>query len=181
MTLPIPSNVFSDGQLINEALLYANVFAPINTIYQLAQASGGFLLAETDGTGSTTMSTGPGSTRYLVGTSGATFVLSAQRRVRIAVGANRYTSGSATGLYRLEVGYVAGSSATLSGATFLTSNQAATTTTGSAGAMSINTEHSVLLAAGTWTAFPAATKVNSGSATDTVAGGYTAVYDAGNV
>lgn len=35
MTLPIPSNVFADGELISEASLYARVFTPINTIYAL--------------------------------------------------------------------------------------------------------------------------------------------------
>lgn len=33
MTLPIPSNVFADGQLVDEAGLFANVLTPINIIY----------------------------------------------------------------------------------------------------------------------------------------------------
>jgi hypothetical protein len=39
VTLPIPSNVFVDNQLIDEAGLYANVFTPINTIYSGLQLS----------------------------------------------------------------------------------------------------------------------------------------------
>jgi hypothetical protein len=37
MTLPIPSNVFADGELVTEASLYARVFTPINTIYAQLQ------------------------------------------------------------------------------------------------------------------------------------------------
>jgi hypothetical protein len=33
MTLPIPANVFADGELVTEAALYARVFTPINTLY----------------------------------------------------------------------------------------------------------------------------------------------------
>lgn len=44
MTLPIPSNVFTDGQLITEAGLYSNIWTPINTLYAqlltLTQANG---------------------------------------------------------------------------------------------------------------------------------------------
>lgn len=44
MTLPIPSNVFVDGELVTEAALFARVFTPINTLYAqlqtLTQANG---------------------------------------------------------------------------------------------------------------------------------------------
>jgi hypothetical protein len=44
VTLPIPSTVFVDGQLVDEAGLYANVFTPINVLYAqlqtLTQANG---------------------------------------------------------------------------------------------------------------------------------------------
>lgn len=40
MTLPIPSNVFVDGELVNEAKLYTRVFSPINTIYATVSGLG---------------------------------------------------------------------------------------------------------------------------------------------
>lgn len=38
MTLPIPSNVFADGELVDEASLYARLFTPINTMYATLSA-----------------------------------------------------------------------------------------------------------------------------------------------
>jgi hypothetical protein len=43
MTLPIPSLVFNDGELTNEAAWYARVFTPINTIYAAQQAQGAWV------------------------------------------------------------------------------------------------------------------------------------------
>ena len=55
MTLPIPSNVFADGELVNEASLFSRVFAPINSVWtrakqtlQVAALGTGFLATPPD-------------------------------------------------------------------------------------------------------------------------------------
>jgi hypothetical protein len=73
VTLPIPSTVFVDGQLVDEAGLYANVFTPINVLYAqlqtLTQANGlqrgsfsGTMPAAVSQTGTVTFPTAFGGT-----------------------------------------------------------------------------------------------------------------------
>jgi hypothetical protein len=174
MTFPIPSSVFNDTELVNEAKLYTKVFAVINTL-------GGFLYGEADAaTGDLVTLTSTG-TDFIVPNCAVTFSLSAQRRVRIAIRV-RFVSGTVIGNCDIYPTYVSGSSATLTGATKLSganTDRIATPATGGNGAATGTSEHTVLLAAGTWTAFPVANRFSVGSATDRADSGYVAVYDAG--
>jgi len=67
VTLPIPSNVFTDGQLMTEAGLYANLFVPINIIYNNMPVQGVMAAnANTDTSGFITVTHGLGFTPSLV-------------------------------------------------------------------------------------------------------------------
>jgi hypothetical protein len=180
VTLPIPSNVFADGELTNEASWYARIFSAINTIYQQA-AGTNFGEAEGTSGNSVTLSSGAGGTNYLVPGAAVTATLATQRRVRIIVTCH-ISSGTAVGGYYPFIGYVTGSTATLTGVTLLGNagaNQVSTVSTGGTGAQSGRADHTVLLPAGTYTFFPVVQKAAGGSATDTANLGYCAVYDAG--
>lgn len=66
MTLPIPANVFADGELTNEASWYARIFSAINSMYTTLSAlplvqHGNFTItwsATTIATGTVTFPTG---------------------------------------------------------------------------------------------------------------------------
>lgn len=183
MTLPIPSNVFNDGELTNEASWYARVFTPINNVYAQALSHGGFLYVESEEpTSKVTLSSS--STNFLVPiTTPATFSLTSTRRVRILVTARFNTASGTPGTYTIYAAYVTGTSATLSGSVRLGiagAQQCLATATGGGGSPTGTAEHSVLLAAGVYTAFPIVQRVANGSATDTALLGYCAVYDMGN-
>jgi len=183
VTLPIPSNVFTDTQLIDEALLYANVFVPINTIYAQLQQQGGFLYGETEGTSGNTVTLATLAATALVPNAAVTFTLATTRRVRIRAQARYSMASGASGACSVTAAYVAGGTATLTGVVLLgqsNANQVSTTTTGGAGSIACAADHTVLLTAGQWTAFPVAVRTAGGSATDTALLGLTAVYDAGN-
>lgn len=175
MTFPLPSTALTDGVLVNEALLYSNVFVPLNTL-------GGFLYGESEGTSGNTVTIVSLNTNYIVPNAAVTFTLSTQRRVRVRTTA-RFQAATAPGTYTMAAFYVAGPTATLTSAVALGqagANQLQLTNTAGNGAGTITAEHSVLLAAGQWTAFPVAVRTIGGAATDTAYFGYCSVYDAGN-
>lgn len=169
---------------IPPSLMNARVDQWLNALAtRLASVGAGFLYGEAEGTGSNSVTLASTVTNYLVPTSSVTFTLASQRRVRIKVSA-RFQAGAAPVDYVVYATYVAGSSATLTGATTLGqtgANQVFTTITAASGAVTSHAEHSVLLAAGTYTAFPVAVRSAGGGASDFAAFGYCAVYDAGNV
>jgi hypothetical protein len=143
--------------------------------------AGGFYLGEAEGTSGNTVTLSTTLTNFLVPNAAVTFTLGTQRRVRIKVAA-RYTAAAAPVDFVSYAAVVAGASATLTGATILGvtgANQVFTSITGSSGGVASHAEHTALLSAGQYTAFPVATRSAGGSATDTAAYGYCAVYDAG--
>jgi hypothetical protein len=181
VTLPIPSTVFADGELTNEASWYLRIFSAINSIYTQA---GGTNFGEAEGTtgNSVTLASGAGATSYLVPAAAVTATITtAQRRLRGLVTA-RVQSGSATGDYTIYVAWVAGAVATLTGVTLLGltgANAIITPGTGASNAVTARADHTVLLTTGTYTFFPVVQKAAGGSATDIANLGYCALYDAG--
>jgi len=167
VTFPLLSSTYTDPELVTSANLYTRVLAVINTL-------GGFLYGEAEGTTSNTVTLSSGSTNFL------TFTLSQQRRVRISGGCRIDASGGVASVGQAQVAYVAGNTATLSGATLLGQSGGQETSIAANGIGLVRVEHSVLLAAAQYTAFVAAQRATGGSATDVARAGYVAVYDAGS-
>lgn len=175
MTYPFASSTYVDPELVTSANLYSRILAVLNT------KVGGFLYGEAEGLTTDTVTLNATATDFIVPVANVTFVLSTQRRVRIVV-RTRYAAGTAVGNCDIYPTYVAGSTATLTGATKLGSvntDRIVAPNTTAANAPTGTSEHSVLLAAGTWTAFCVANRFSGGSATDVAGSGYCAVYDAG--
>lgn len=173
MTFPFPSTTYVDPELVTSANLYSRVLAVINTL-------GGFLYGEAEGASTDTVTITATSTDFIVPASAVTFTLAQQRRVRI-ITAYRYTAITNAATVVCYATYVAGSSATLTGAVKLgqpAANELQIPSAATA-AGTVRAEHSVLLAAGTYTAFPVVNKPVGGTASDTAYLGYCAVYDAG--
>lgn len=113
-----------------------------------------------------------------------TFTLTQQRRVRIEVNT---TCTPATAVARdvsVHPMYVAGSSQTLTGAVNLASDGSTqvhvnTGATGGPGRSAVNAARTVVLAAGTYTAFVGVTRTQGGATTDFACLGYVAVFDCG--
>ena len=139
-------------------------------------ASAGRLYGENENT--TTLLMAAASTNYIVPSVSVTFTLTVQRRVRIVCAARMDAASGATSAMQFQCAYVAGSSATLTGATLLGNASMGSTNVASGLFARMREEHTVLLAAGTYTAFGVASRVNGG-ASDVLRGGYCAVYDAG--
>jgi len=173
VTFPLLSSTYTDPELVTSANLYTRVLAVINTL-------GGFLYGEAEGTTSNTVILSSGSTNFLVPTAAVTFTLSQQRRVRISGGCRIDASGGVASVGQAQVAYVAGNTATLSGATLLGQSGGQETSIAANGIGLVRVEHSVLLAAAQYTAFVAAQRATGGSATDVARAGYVAVYDAGS-
>lgn len=117
---------------------------------------------------------------YYAGGPSCTFTLATQRRVRIFVTGTPVTASGAPAHYGLRAVYTPG--ATVGAQTTVGSTSAITN--GVAGGSSANsgpTEGTVLLAAGTYTAFVAAARTSGGAATDALNNSYVSVYDVGAV
>ena len=151
---------------------------------RLMSNGGGWLYGETEGTTANTVTLATLGADALVPNSAVTVTTTVQRRFRVMTAAAFTMASGTAGAYVLYASYVAGASATLTGAVKLGqtgANQCLTTITAGGGRVTETAEHTVLLAAGTWTFFPIAQRSASGSATDTAAAGHCIVYDAGNV
>lgn len=116
---------------------------------------------------------------FVASSASVTFTLTETRRVRI-VGMIQFTmNGGTNGIYFAQSGYNSGSSAVIASVTRLAfasiSSLATTSLKGSC-----NTDGTVVLAAGTYTAYMAVQRNSGGGATDTAQNGYVAVYDCGN-
>lgn len=174
MTYPFASSTYVDPELVTSANFYSRVLAVLNTFL------GGFLYGEDEGLSSDNVTVSATGTNFIVPATTVTFTLSQQRRVRIKTTC-RYTAVTSNAAAVHLAAYVAGSSATLTGAVLLGQQGAnqCIVTPGVTNSVSLNAEHSVLLAAGTYTAFPVVNKAVGGAATDTAQLGYCAVYDAG--
>lgn len=175
MTFPIPSSALPDTSLVTAAQLNSKIYGPVNGL-------GGFLYGEDDGLVSDTV-TLSSTADFLAAATFVTFTLAATRRVRVVTAARFQMTSGASGLYVVTSTYVAGGSATLTGAVKLGqagANTFVVTVAGNTGTLKGGAEHSVLLTAGTYTAFPVVSRAAGGSATDTAALAYCAVYDAGN-
>jgi len=182
MTLPIPSNVFVDGELTNEASWYARVFTPINTIYaSVSPLVGQGYLGETDGPSAPTTMTTNGVV-YVPGSSSLTVTLTSQRRLRV-VTKTCVTQNTATpGRYVLTSAYNTGSS--VNTATVVRLGNSSTQLLGLTANPSLAPlidDHSVLLTTGTYTFYPAVSRSSGGTGSDNCNLGYTAVYDVGAV
>jgi hypothetical protein len=175
MPFPFASTTYVDPELVTSANFYSRVLAVLNTYV------GGFLYGEAEGLSTDTVTLTATATDFIVPVANVTFVLSQQRRVRIVV-RTRYAANTAPGSCDIYPTYVAGGSATLTGATKLgnpNTDRIIVNGTGAGAAVTGTAEHTVLLAAGTWTAFCVANRFGGGSATDVAGSGYCAVYDAG--
>lgn len=168
MTIPHAPTGF-----VNQAALDTAFTVPINDLAALVAALPQGLLGETGSTSTVTIAT----TAATGLTASVIFTLATQRRVRIAVGGNVQVA-TAPASYNLRAGYNAGSgvgtpSVVGFGSTFQVS------ATGTAGINGAFTEGSILLPAGTYTAYATVTRLSGGSATDVGQRNTIAVYDVG--
>lgn len=151
---------------------------------RLMSNGGGWIYGEADGTTANTVTLATVSTDFLVPAAAVTVTTTVQRRFRVLTAAGFTMASGTAGAYALYASYVAGASATLTGAVKLgqtAANTCLTTIVGGGGRVTETAEHTVLLAAGTWTFFPIGQRTASGSATDTASLGHCIVYDSGNV
>ncbi len=138
----------------------------------------GALIGENEGTTGNTVTLTTGGTNFIVPVGTVTFTLAVQRRVRI-VGQVRYDAGTTAAAAQMQVAYVAGASATLTGAVLLGQGGGQEQTVPVSSIANFTKEHSVLLAAGQYTAFVVVQRVVGGTATDLGRAAYCAVYDVG--
>lgn len=167
---------------IAPSTMNARVDQQLNALATRFNKLGGWLYGEVEGTIGNSVTIASASTSYIPPVGTVTFTLPIQRRVRIAVRA-RLQASTVPAVFQIFPSYVAGSTATTTGAVLLgmsLSNTIVLTVAAGNGAMAPHGEHSVLLAAGTYTAFPIVQRISGGSATDAAIAGYCAVYDAGN-
>jgi hypothetical protein len=164
-----------DGEGLNASKMQARVTTPINDLAD--QTPQGFVTEAASG-GSVTLAT---AGVPVAGAAAATFTLTTQRRVRIEVNAQFIMSSGTNGRYWVKADYNAGSSPLIGSVTEIGRRGVVVlTATGSAGAASAFTAGSVLLPAGTYTAYGSCTRSSGGSGSDTAAGEfYVAVYDVG--
>ena len=137
-------------------------------------ATNGCFYGETQGTA--TVALAVASTNYAMTDSKVTFTLAEERRVRI-VARYRANSAAAPDNCTSTPAVVAGSTATLTGATLGRVTQVSLSTTGGPGQSEVASESTFLLAAGTWSAFVAAQCTTA--ATASALAGYSSVYDCG--
>lgn len=182
MTLPapIPSTIFADGELTNEAKWYTRIFSAINQMITFANNAGAGYLDDLQAVASP-VTLSAAATNFVSTSPTVTITISQQRRLRV-VAATFFQSGTAVGHYRVWPAYQAGASITAGGATALVAVGASivnTAATGVNGGVSASTEATVVLPAGTYTFAPLMQRLANGSATDVATGGYIAVYDVG--
>lgn len=167
MTLPL-SSPFADNTLVNKAQL-DQVVTALNT--------SAFGIESETVTGSTiTLST---TSRFAAGAT-ATFVLTATSRIKITTSAQYVPATTTSGRCTVQSGYNTGSSVVIG--SFVGVGQAiaviSSSTLGPTGTVAVGT---VVLAAGTYIAYPGVTRVSGGSATDTTNTPYVLVEHIGVV
>lgn len=134
---------------------------------------------EDDGTGTVTLAT-LGANLQSAATS-ITVTTTGQRRFRVVASA-LFQSGTAIGMYHCVPAYNTGGSVVVASAIAIgNGGYCSTPATGTGGRVTTGADHSVLLAAGTYTFYPLVRRHAGGSATDTADIGYIAVYDEGSV
>jgi hypothetical protein len=141
---------------VNQAALDTAFSTPINDLYAVAAAAGQGFIGDSAAGAAVTLST----TSAFASTTTVTFTLTSTRRVRI-MGTIGVQANTAPGHYSIRAGYNSGSSAVIGsfigvgGSGFLLT----TTTAGGNGAVSGMHEGTVLLTAGTYTAYISITRV----------------------
>jgi len=160
---------------VNQAALDTAFTTPINDL--AAQSSLGYYGDQTSAA-TVTLST----TSAFAGGAAVTFTLSTQRRVRIVCNARFQMTSGTSGRYQLIAACNSGTTPTIGSATLGGLAQSLVLTiTSLSGSASLQQEGTILLAAGTYVAYPSLTRLSGGSTTDTVPACYVAVYDAGSV
>lgn len=164
---------------VNQAALDTAFSTPINDLYAIAAAAGQGFIGDSSAGSPVTLS----STSAFASTTTVTFTLTSTRRVRL-VGSIGIQANTAPGHYSIRVGYNAGSSAVIGSFVnvgspgFLMS----TSTAGGNGAVSGVHEGTVLLTAGTYTAYLSIVRgTGTGGVTDVTLWPYVAVSDIGAV
>jgi hypothetical protein len=163
-TFPITSP-FTDGTVVTKAQLDALKDA-INALPR------GFVGDSQSNTAVTLATSGGGA---FASPNKVTFTLTDTRRIQIYAQAKYNPSGS-TGRMSIQGAYNTGSSISLGSATLI--EQPGSSGGGTVGGSTV--EGTVLLPAGTYTAFAAVGRVTAGSGTDTADTWLVAVYDMGN-
>jgi len=144
----------------------------------------GALYGEVDGPNTPTTMVTNGVVYVPGGTCSVTVTLATTRRLRIVTKTLVTQNTTATGRYQLTAAYNSGSSVVVGsvvrlGTSPYPNESFVSTVNGSL--IPMVDEHSVLLTAGTYTFYPAVSRVSGGTGSDSCSFGYTAVYDAGAV
>jgi hypothetical protein len=161
---------------VNQAALDAAFSIPINDLYAIAAAAGQGYIGETTTGAAVTLTT----TSAFASTASITFTLTTTRRIRIDTMAV-YIAGTAPGHAAFTSGYNSGASAVIGSFIQVGQRSLATTTiAGGNGAVSSWSGGTVLLTAGTYTAFISCQRT-TGGATDTASNFYVLVTDIGAV
>ena len=165
--LPDPATWFANA-LITSALMKSNYTDPINLLPRPFYGEG-------NSTSSVTLS----STADFAGLGAVTFTLSVQRRVKITTMATFIPATAVQAGYRVQSAYNTGSSAVI-GSVVKIGQQCAVddgdATTRNRSGVAVGT---VLLTAGTYTAYGAVARPAGGAATDTATNFYVLVEDLG--
>jgi hypothetical protein len=175
------ANPWADNTLENAVALYNFITVPINDLAtQVAGVGTGFL---GEATGLTTVTLTAGNTNYAAATTGFVFTLATQRRIRLwSQGQFTMGTGGTLGRYYIRAGYNTGTTPVIANVLYAgTYNHVVVGTVGAPGMNSGSTEGTVLLAAGTYCAYPVVQRVSGGTTTDSVLAQNFAVYDVGAV
>jgi hypothetical protein len=163
---------------VNQAAMDTAFTTPINDLYAVAAAAGQGYVGESTTGAAVTLST----TSAFASTTSVTFTLTATRRIRIDTNAAYIMNTGTSGHCNLRAGYNSGSSPVIGSFTGVGQQAVVTTTTtGSGGAVSGACFGTVLLTAGTYTAYISCTRSVGGGATDSVTAFDVLVTDIGAV
>lgn len=175
MSYPTPfvSTTFTSLAKLTVIDFYNKVLVWLNAFLSAFQAVGAGFIDDTEDTTPVTLSTTSAMTA-----ASQVFTLASQRRVRIESMANFNLSAAGTAQYACRSAYNTGSSTVASTATqFGFIGRCSTATASTNGECSADSDGTVLLAAGTYTALCLVFRVSGGFAADTCPSSYIAVYD----
>lgn len=175
MTYPAPftSTTFVAGEKLTAVKLFTRVLTWLNSFLSAFLGVGQGFLGELEDATPVTLSTTSATT-----SASLVFTLAASRRVRIISMANFNLSAAGTAQYACRSAYNTGSSTVASTATqFGFIGRCSTATASTNGECSADSDGTVVLAAGTYTAIALVFRVSGGFAADTCPSSYIAVYD----
>lgn len=183
MTFPL-ANPWIDGVEVAAIDLYTNVTSPINALAAIQAAAGQGFLGSATGSPTAVLTTN-GTYVAAILSSGAsagcsvTVTLATQRRLRVFVAAALQMLTGTAGHFYLRAAYTVGASVGTQVGIGTPLPQTITQTSSTNGE---SMEGDVLLAAGTYTFYPAYERTSGGGATDHYSDtAYTSVYDMGAV